>query len=132
MVRVSRNLSCRHLGFRSWRIREAAAYFAITFSPSQRFGLEVYFALDFMILVVEAESRAVVVNGFAWVEVDPPRPIDVENTHERLFAGFVEPDSIGGAILNFILPTYDKALTLQAAADRGRGRVRITSVLGEQ
>ena len=114
------------------RIREAAAYFTITFSPSQRFGLDVYFALDFMILLVDSESQAVVVNGFAWIEMEPPRPIDIEDTHERLFAGFVEPDSIGGAILNFTLPAYDKALTLQAAARQGRDRVGITSVLEEQ
>ena len=114
------------------RIQEATAYFTITFSPSQRFGLDVYFTLDFMILLVEAESRAIVVNGFAWLEVEPPRSIDVDNEHERIYAGFVEPDSIGGAILNFILPAYDKALTLQDAVGQGRDRVRITSVLGEQ
>lgn len=113
------------------RIRDAAAYFTVTFSPSQRFGLDVYFALDFMIVLVDTESRAVVVNGFAWLEVELPRLIDVETTYEKLFAGFVEPERISDAILNFILPAYDKALTLQAAAGQGRDRVHITSVLEE-
>ena len=45
-------------------MRDAAAHFTITFSPSQRFGLDVYFAFDFMILLVDPKSQAVIVKRF--------------------------------------------------------------------
>ena len=114
------------------RMRDAAAYFTVTFSPSQRFGLDVYFAFDCMILLVDPKSQAVIVNASAWLDVKPPDRIDSEDAQERIFAGFVQPVSMANAILNFVLPAYERALTLQATAGQEQCRVGITSVLGEQ
>ena len=55
-----------------------------------------------------------------------------KDAQERIFAGFVHPDSMADATLNFVLPAYDRALTLQATTDHEQCRVGITSVLGEQ
>ena len=114
------------------RIRDAAAHFTITFSPSKRFGLDVYFAFDCMIILVDAKSQAVIVNASAWLDVKPPNPIDSEDAQERIFAGFVQTDSVGNAILNFVLPAYERALTLQASAGHEQRRVGITPILEER
>ena len=98
------------------RLGDAAAHFTITFSPSQRFGLDVYFAFDFVILLVDPKSRAVIVNASAWLDVRPPDPNDSEEVQERIFAGFIQPDSMGNAILNFVLPGLRKGTYV--ASDR--------------
>ncbi len=113
-------------------MQDTAAHFAITFSPSHRFGLDVYFALDFKIVLVDQEPRAVVVDATAWLDVRPPEPTDSQTPLERVFAGFVQPATIGTTILNFILPAYDRALTLQATAAQDQSPVRLTSGLEER
>ena len=109
-------------------MEDTVARFAITFAPNQRFGLNVYLSLRFMVKLVDPDTRAVTLDACASVELEPPNEIVEDDTQERVFADFVDSDSIGDAVLNYLLPTYERALALQADVGQERRRIRLADV----
>lgn len=115
------------------RLREEAVQFQIIFSPSPRFGLKVYFILAFSVVLVETKSGAVILNASGWLDMGPPDSNYRGTDETRVFAGFVHPERVGDATLNFVLPAYDRALTLQAEVEQNRKLVCVTDdVLGDR
>ena len=114
------------------RARDGAFHFSIAFAPNERYGLNVYFGLDFTVILVDTVSGAVVVNASAWLDKKPSDAFDGENGHERIFSGFVQPEHSGEAILDFVLPAYERALALQESVEQIDGRVSIAGGPGKQ
>ena len=98
------------------RTEDLVTRFAIIFAPNQRLGLNVYFSLDFMVKLVDPTTRAVILDACAWLESAAPSRIDDDIPQERVFVGFVEPEAVGDSVLNYLLPAYERALTVQADA----------------
>ena len=113
------------------RTRDTVASFAVTFSPDLQRGLNVYFILDFLIDLVDVNTCAVIVNAAARLDTKRFDPTDNENPRERIYAGFVEQESMGDAVLDFLLPAYEKALTLQGEVNEARQQICITGTDGK-
>ena len=110
------------------RMEDTVARFTITFAPNRRFALNVYLSLRFMVKLVDPKTRAITLDACAWLEPEPPNQIVGDNSQQRVFAGFVDSESIGDAVLNYVLPTYERALTLQADVGQEQRPIRLADV----
>ena len=120
------------LSIHELRFQMDKACFTLTFAPNQRLGLNVHLHLEFVVVLVDLTSNAVRIGAAAWVGADQLNPAEDQSDHQRIYAGSIRRDRVEEAVLNYALPAFARALTLQSTASQGESRIPIENTVEGQ
>ena len=104
----------------------------VTFSPSPRFGLHVYLAVEFLVDLVDAGAKAITIGAVAWLDTSMPSAGPDSQDHARIYGGLLHASEIGEAALNFVLPIYEQALAQQATIVAAGGQTSLSIAAEEE
>ena len=89
------------------------ARFSFSFAPNHLLSLGTYFAVEFIVEVVDTGSRAFTLHAAAWLSSSEVDDSVSRPKHIRVYSGLIHPQSVVQSVQNFVLPSFVDALNVQ-------------------
>ena len=99
------------------------ARFAVSFAPSRPMALEVTFAIEFAMVLVDTAARAFRLTASAWISAEEIDPSSDRQEHIEVYAGLVRPEEVAQSVQNFVLPAFVEALRAQETVEGGEANI---------
>ena len=117
-----------------YKVRQQAsdARFSFSFVPNPSVALDVHFAVEFIVDLIDPTARAFRLSAAAWVSKEAIDPSVSRKEHSEVYAGLLHQEQVAQAVLNFVLPAFVEALDVQeVAGEQGECSIGVKKTVAE-
>ena len=106
--------------------------FTFSFVPNPSMALDVHFAVEFIVDLIDPVARAFRLSAAAWVSKEIIGPSVSRKEHSEVYAGLLHSEQVAQAVLNFVLPAFVEALDVQeVAGEQGECSIGVKKTVAE-